>query len=53
MNGAPDASLASLAVVPAKKFVDSESEDSENEDKPLAISMGDGADKAYYRDIGE
>jgi hypothetical protein len=51
MNGAPDHSLASLAVVPQKKVEDSDS--SEDDEKPLALTMGDGTDKPYYKDIGD
>jgi hypothetical protein len=40
MNGAQDASLSSLAVVPVKmKIADSDSSDSDN-DEPLALTMG-------------
>jgi hypothetical protein len=52
MNGAPDHSLSSLAVVPQKKVVDSDSSEDDDE-KPLALTMGDGTDKPYYKDIGD
>lgn len=53
MNGAPDASLASLAVVPVKKpIADSDSSDSEKQDEVLALTNDDGHPK-YFRDIGE
>ena len=53
MNGAPDASLASLAVVPAKKkIVDSDSSDSDN-DEPLALTMGADGQQKYFKDIGD
>ena len=51
MNGAPDASLASLAVVPVKKIVDSDSSDEERKDEVLPIGY-DGQPK-YFKDIGE
>lgn len=54
MNGAPDASLASLAVVPAKKqIVDSDSSDSEKQDEVLALTAGDDGHPKYFKDIGE
>lgn len=53
MNGAPDASLASLAVVPVKKKIaDSDSSDSDN-DEPLALTMGEDGQQKYFKDIGE